>query len=89
VTLIDGAVYVTDTDADLVRVEGELAKNPSFWTRHVQVVKQYARISGLRVPVRVESTAQMRLVGTSSLTMTYDYSMINGVPVARTLASAR
>jgi hypothetical protein len=89
VTLIDGAVYVTDTDADLVRVEGELAKNPSFWTRHVQVVKQYARIGGLRVPVRVDSTAQMRLVGTSSLTMTYDYSMINGVPVARTLASVQ
>jgi hypothetical protein len=89
VTLIDGAVYVTDTDADLVRVEGELAKNPSFWTRHVQVMKQYARIGGLRVPVRVESTAQMRLVGTSTMTMTYDYSMINGVPVAQELASAR
>ena len=89
VTLIDGAVFVTDTDADLVRVEGELAKNPSFWTRHVQVVKQYGRIGGLRVPVRVESTAQMRLVGTSTLTMTYDYTMINGVPVARTLASVQ
>ena len=87
--LIDGAVYVTDSDADLVRVEGELAKNPSFWTRHVQVMKQYARIGGLRVPVRVESTAQMRLVGTSTMTMTYDYSMINGVPVARTLASVQ
>src|SRR4051812_31047452 len=31
VTLIDGAVYITDTDADLVRVEGRLAKSPSFW----------------------------------------------------------
>ena len=89
VTLIDGAVFVTDTDADLVRVEGELAKSPSFWTRRVQVVKQYSRIGGLRVPVRVDSTAQMRLVGTSTLTMTYDYTMINGVPVARTLASVR
>jgi hypothetical protein len=89
VTLIDGAVFVTDTDADLVRVEGELAKNPSFWTRHVQVIMQYSRIGGLRVPVRVDSTAQMRLVGTSSMTMTYDYTMINGVPVARTLASAQ
>src|SRR5258707_10350522 len=47
VTLIDGAVYVTDTDADLVRAEGRLAKNPSFWTRHVDVVKQYGRINGL------------------------------------------
>jgi hypothetical protein len=81
VTLIDGAVYITDTDADLVRVEGHLAKSPSFWTRRVQVLKQYARVNGLRVPVRVESTAQIRLAGTSTMTMTYDYQMINGVSI--------
>jgi hypothetical protein len=89
VTLIDGAVYVTDTDADLVRAEGRLAKNPSFWTKHVDVVKQYGRINGLRVPVRVESTAQMRLAGTSTLTMTYEYEMINGVTVAPQQAIAQ
>ena len=81
VTLIDGAIYITDTDADLVRVEGRLAKNPSFWTRRVDVVKQYARVGGLRVPIRVESTAQIRFAGTSTMTMTYDYEMINGVTV--------
>src|SRR5882672_9682479 len=91
VTLIDGAVYITDTDADLVRVEGQLAKSPSFWTRRVSVVKQYARIRGLRVPVRVDSTAQIRFAGTSTMTMTYDYQMINGVsiPPSSTVALAR
>ena len=88
VTLIEGAVFVTDTDADLVRVEGRLAKNPSFWTKHVEVVKHYGRIGGLRVPVRVDSIAQMRLAGTSTLTMTYDYEMINGVTVAPSQAIA-
>ena len=82
VTLIEGAVFVTDSDADLVRVEGRLAKNPSFWTKRVEVVKQYGRIGGHRVPVRVDSTAQMRLAGSAVLTMTYDYEMINGVTVA-------
>lgn len=82
VTLIDGAVFITDSDADLVRVEGRLAKSPSFWTRRVDVVKQYARVAGLRVPVRIDSTAQIRFVGTSTMTMTYDYEMINGVNVA-------
>jgi hypothetical protein len=80
-TLIDGAIYITDTDADLVRVEGRLAKNPSFWTRRVDVVKQYARVGGLRVPVRVESTAQIRFAGESTMTMTYSYEMINDVNV--------
>jgi hypothetical protein len=86
VTLIDGAVYITDTDADLVRVEGQLAKSPSFWTRRVDVVKQYARVGGLRVPIRVESTAQIRFAGTSTMTMTYDYEMINGVNVGASRA---
>jgi len=81
VTLIDGAVYITNTDADLVRVEGSLAKSPSFWTRRIDVVKQYARVGGLRVPIRVESTAQIRFAGTSTMTMTYAYEMINGVSV--------
>ena len=81
VTLIDGAVYITDTDADLVRVEGRLAQSPSFWTRRVDVVKRYARVGGLRVPIRVESTAQIRFAGTSTMTMTYAYEMINGVNV--------
>jgi hypothetical protein len=82
VTLIDGAVYITDSDADLVRIEGRLAKSPSFWTRRVEVVKQYARVAGLRVPIRIESTAQIRFAGASAMTMTYDYEMINGVNVA-------
>jgi hypothetical protein len=86
VTLIDGAVYITDTDADLVRVEGRLAKSPSFWTRRVDVVKQYTRVAGLRVPIRVESTAQIRFAGTSTMTMTYDYEMINGVNVGASRA---
>ena len=88
VTLIDGAVYITDSDADLVRVEGRLAKSPSFWTRRVDVVKQYGRVAGLRVPVRIESTAQIRFAGTSTMTMTYDYEMINGVNVSSTRATA-
>jgi hypothetical protein len=88
VTLIDGAVYITDTDADLVRVEGQLAKSPSFWTRRVDVVKQYARVAGLRVPVRIDSTAQIRIAGASTMTMTYDYEMINGTNVTPSQAVA-
>jgi hypothetical protein len=88
VTLIDGAVYITNTDADLVRVEGQLAKSPSFWTRRIEVVKQYARVAGHRVPVRIDSTAQIRLAGASTMTMTYDYEMINGINVTSSQAAA-
>jgi hypothetical protein len=82
VLLVDGAVFVTEDDADLVRVEGRLAKNPSFWTRRVDVVRSYERIAGMRVPVRLDSTAQIRFAGTATLSVTWDYQTINGMPVS-------
>lgn len=63
----------------LTRVEGVLAKRPSFWTRRVEVVRRYERIAGVRVPVSMESTADVRILGRSSFTMTYDYRAINGM----------
>ena len=80
-TLIDGALFVTDTDADLVRIEGRLAKNPSFWTRRVDIVRRYGRVAGVRVPLGVESIARIRIAGKSEMTMTYEYEMVNGLIV--------
>lgn len=88
VSLIDGAVFVTEQEADLVRVEGRLAKNPSFWTKRVDVVRRYSRLGGVRVPTRLDSVAQVRLAGASTLSMTYEYETINGVAVAPTNAVA-
>jgi hypothetical protein len=81
VALIDGAVFVTSDDADLLRVEGRMAKNPSFWTTRVNVIRRYDRVAGIRVPVRLDSTAQIRFAGESSLSMVYQYEMVNGVEV--------
>jgi hypothetical protein len=78
ITLIDGSVFVTETDADLVRIEGRLAKSPSFWTRRVEVVRRYGRIAGVRVPLSIESIAHVRIAGRSEMTMTYRYQMVNG-----------
>jgi hypothetical protein len=79
--LIAGTAFVTRDASDLVRVEGTLAKRPSFWTRRVEVTRCYRRISGVRVPVDMRSTADVMLVGTSAFSMTYDYAMINERPV--------
>jgi hypothetical protein len=82
VSLVDGAAVVTEDDADLVRVEGRLAKNPSFWTKRVDVVRRYDRVGGVRVPTRLDTVAQVRLAGTSTLSMTFEYEMVNGIHVA-------
>lgn len=79
ISLVDGSVFVTSDDADLVRVEGRLAKNPSFWTTRVDVIRRYERVNGFRVPVRLDTTAQIRIAGASTMSVVYDYEMVNGV----------
>lgn len=79
--LIDGTAFVTHDALDMVRMEGELSKRPSFWTRRVEITRMYARIAGVRVPVEVQSRADVRLIGASSFSMVYDYVTINGQPV--------
>jgi hypothetical protein len=87
--LVDGFFVVTPDTADLVRVEGGLARAPSFWVKHVDVSRYYARVGGHRVVVRMESVAQIRLLGPSHLVVTFDYEMIDGreIPPSSVLAA--
>jgi hypothetical protein len=81
VLLVRGSIFLRPDDGDLVRVEGALSRAPSFWTRNVEIVRTYERIGGVRVPVRLESTASVRIAGMSTFTMTYEYESINGKPI--------
>jgi hypothetical protein len=57
VLLVDGRMVLSHDGSELLRVEGRLAKNPSFWTSLVNIIRHYARLDGVRVPVATESTA--------------------------------
>jgi hypothetical protein len=81
VMLVDGALFIEADSADLVRIEGELSKRPSFWTRRVRVVREYDRVEGVHVPVSMSSTADVLIVGSSTFAMTYRYVEINGKQV--------
>jgi len=91
--LVDGTFLVTPDTADIVRVEGRLARSPSFWISSAEASRQYARIVGHRVVVRLDSTASLRLFGKSRIVVTYEYEMIDGdhIPPAAvaSLAQAR
>jgi hypothetical protein len=78
--LILGRLFVT-LDGELRRVEGRLAKNPSFWVTRVDVVRSYRRINGVLMPVSLETRAHLRLLGASGMRMTYRYSRIDERPV--------
>lgn len=82
ILLVEGRIAVDGSGA-LRRVEGRLSKTPSFWTSRVDVVRRYARIAGVRVPVSTTSVAHVKIAGRSEFEMTYDYESINGEPVVR------
>jgi hypothetical protein len=82
VLLVEGSIFVLPEDGELRRIEGKLSKNPSLWTRRVEIVRRYERIAGVRVPVLFESTAHVLIAGRSTFKMTYEYETINSQPVA-------
>ena len=86
--LVAGTMFLQPTDGDLVRLQGRLAKSPSFWIKDVDIIRSYERIGGVVVPVALESSAQVRLLGPASLRMTYVYSEVDGHPVGPTAASS-
>ncbi len=75
--LIVGMLTVS-ADGYPVRLEGTLAKSPSFWVKSVRVVKEYGRFAGVALPTVVESTADLKMFGKSTFTMRYDYREVNG-----------
>jgi hypothetical protein len=78
--LVNGQI-VLGPDADLIRIEGRLSKNPSFWTRRVEIVRRYGRANGVRVPLEMASKAHLLIFGVSAFTMCIEYESINGEPV--------
>ena len=78
--LVKGEMLLSP-EGTLLRIEGDLVKRPSFWTKSVHLIRQYGRVDGTHVPLRLDIVAQVRLVGTSRLSMTYQYLEINGRPV--------
>ena len=92
ILMVDGSIFLNPDDGDLVRMEGQLTKTPSFWTRRIEIVRRYQRIGGVRMPTELETLAMVRIAGPSTFRMTYEYESINGQrvgsPQPRTLARA-
>ena len=66
--LVDGRMVLSSDGGDLLRVEGRLAKNPSFWTSLVNIIRHFAKIDGVRVPVATETVAKIKFAGSRGST---------------------
>ena len=72
--LYRGRIWVDANDFAVVRLEGEPAKNPSFWTKDTKVEQNYAKVNDFWLPTLNRSTSDIRLGGRADLTIEYkDY----------------
>jgi len=79
--LVAGTLFLRPGDGDPVRLQGRLAKSPSFWVKNVEILRTYGRIGGVIMPVALESTAEIRWFGPASLRMSYACCEIDCRPV--------
>ena len=88
VRLVKGTAVVDPSSGDLLKVEGQLSQNPSFWVRDVHVSRTYARLGGATLPIDIVSTAHVRLFGAARLRIRSEYLSVDGRPVDGSAAMA-
>lgn len=79
--LYRGRIWVDAKDFAVVRIEGEPAKNPSFWTKETKIVQVYAKVGDFWLPVSNRSTSFIRLGGRAYLTIDYKNYQITAAHV--------
>ena len=76
--LFRGRIWVDGQDFAVARMEGEPAKNPSWWTKRNVIHVTYEKVGDFWLPARNETNTQVRIVGSSLLTIVYrDYEILS------------
>ncbi len=70
--LYRGKIWVDGHDFAVARIQGEPAKNPSFWISHTSIDHHYKKVGDFWLPAHNESVTQVRLGGKATLTIDYD-----------------
>lgn len=83
--LYQGRVWVDATDFAVTHIEGEPAKNPSFWIKKTLIQHQYVKVGSFWLPSQNRSESQTRLGGRALLTIDYtNYKIISVTPGSQT-----
>ena len=61
--LFKGRVWITKDGFHLKRIEGEPAKNPSFWTTRISFVSDFEPVKGVWLHVRTVARVTIRWKG--------------------------
>jgi hypothetical protein len=73
--LVRGRIWVDAEEYAIVRIEGEPAKNPSFWFKSVHFVHEYDKSGPFWFPMADHSVTDVRIFGATEMTIDYfDYA---------------
>jgi hypothetical protein len=78
--LYRGRIWVDAEDFAVVRLQGEPAKNPSFWFKDTQIEQTYAKVNDFWFPAANRSRTTIRLGGRAYLTIDYKDYRTTAVP---------
>jgi outer membrane lipoprotein-sorting protein len=67
--LIKGKIWVDANEYSIVRIEGQPARNPSFWVRSVHFVHTYQKVGPFWFASSTHTTSEIRIFGESELTI--------------------
>ena len=74
--LYRGRIWIDAEDFAVVRIEGEPAKNPSFWIKDTKIEQVYSKVGNFWLPRSNRSTTTIRLGGRALFTIDYaDYQI--------------
>jgi len=80
--LYRGKIWVDAKDFAVVRIEGEPAKNPSWWIKKTEVRHRYVKVSDFWLPAENHTESVIRLGGRAILSIEYkDYRITKAAPL--------
>jgi outer membrane lipoprotein-sorting protein len=80
--LYRGKIWVDAKDFAVVRIEGEPAKNPSFWIKKTEVRHRYVKVNDFWLPAENHTESVIRLGGRAILSIEYkDYNITKSTPL--------
>ncbi len=80
--LYRGRIWVDAEDFAVVRIEGEPAKNPSFWTKDTKIEQVYSKVGNFWLPRSNRSSSTIRLGGHALFSIDYADYQITATTVA-------
>lgn len=86
--LCRGKIWVSSRDFAIIRLEGEPAKNPSFWVSHTEMANTYQKVGDFWLPVHKDATTDVRLGGKAVLAIDFSGYRITQNPKGALEASS-